>query len=591
MTMTIQAATKQSATFKHSSAANADPLSFKVTIGNYLATRLEQIGLKHHFAVAGDYNLALLDQLLLNENVTQVYCCNELNCGFAAEGYARAHGAAACVVTYTVGALSAFNALASAYAESLPLILISGSPNTNDLGASHLLHHTLGTPNFSYQLEMARHITCEAVAITHPEEAPTMIDKAIRAAFRNRKPAYIEIPCNLAGALCSAPGPRASLLDFPESDPASLAAAVDAASAFLQQSVRPILLAGPRLRSYGGVSAFRDLAEAVGCGVAVMPSAKGFFPEEHVQFVGVFLGSVSSPGCGELVESADAVLAAGPIFNDYTTVGWSSQPAAHKTIHVDPDRVRVAGVTYNDVFLKDFLSALAKAAKKKPKNTRTLTEFRRTRIQTAKSVAADPSAPLTRAEMCRQIQTHIDRNTTLIVETGDSWFNGFNMALPDGAKFEIEMQYGHIGWSVPAAFGYALAAPDRRIVHMVGDGSFQLTAQEVCQMVRLQLPVIIFLINNRGYTIEVEIHDGPYNNIKNWDYAGIMHVFNSTDGDGQGFRATNGKELSAAIAKALAHKTGPTLIECTIDRDDCTRELMEWGSRVAAANGRAPQGA
>ncbi len=108
-------------------------------------------------------------------------------------------------------------------------------------------------------------------------------------------------------------------------------------------------------------------------------------------------------------------------------------------------------------------------------------------------------------------------------------------------------------------------------------------------MVRLKLPVIIFLVNNRGYTIEVEIHDGPYNNIKNWDHAGIMSVFNSTDGDGRGFRATTGKELAAAIQDALAHGTGPTLIECTIDRNDCTKQLMEWGSRVAAANGRAPQ--
>ena len=320
-----------------------------------------------------------------------------------------------------------------------------------------------------------------------------------------------------------------------------------------------------------------------------MPSAKGFFPEEHAQFTGIYLGSVSSPGCNELVESADAVLAAGPIFNDYTTVGWSSQPAGNKTIHVDPDRVHVAGVTYNDVFLNDFLAALADAVKKTPRNAKTLTEFQRTRVECAPPAIADPDAPLTRAEMCRQIQDVIDRNTTLIVETGDSWFNGFNMALPDGAKFEIEMQYGHIGWSVPATFGYALGAPDRRIVLMVGDGSFQLTAQEVCQMVRLKLPVIIFLVNNRGYTIEVEIHDGPYNNIKNWDYAGIMNVFNATDGDGRGFRAANGKELAAAIKEALAHKTGPTLIECTIDRDDCTKQLMEWGSRVAAANGRPPQ--
>ncbi len=590
MSTTTQAGTKRLAAQKQPSTARADSSASAVTIGSYLGTRLEQIGLKHHFAVAGDYNLVLLDQLLLNQNIKQVYCCNELNCGFAAEGYARAHGVAACVVTYTVGALSAFNALASAYAESLPVILISGSPNTNDLGAYHLLHHTLGTLNLRYQFDMARHITCEAVAITHPEEAPWLIDKAIRAAFRNRKPVYIEIPCNLSGALCSAPGPRASLLDFPESDPASLAAAVDAASTFLRKAVRPILLAGPRLRSYGGVKSFRDLAEAIGCGVAVMPSAKSFFPEEHAQFVGVSLGSVSSPGCNELVESADAVLVAGPIFNDYTTVGWSSQPAVSKTIHVDPDRVHVGGVTYNDVFLNDFLAALAKAAKNNPRNATTLTEFQRTRvIERAQPAIADPSAPLTRAEMCRQIQDTIDPNTTLIVETGDSWFNGFNMVLPDGAKFEIEMQYGHIGWSVPATFGYALGSPERRIVLMVGDGSFQLTAQEVCQMVRLKLPVIIFLVNNHGYTIEVEIHDGPYNNIKNWDYAGIMEVFNDTDGDGRGFRATNGNQLSGAIKAALAHKSGPTLIECNIDRDDCTKELMEWGSRVAAANGRPPK--
>jgi len=292
-----------------------------VTIGSYLATRLEQIGLKHHFVVAGDYNLVLLDQLLLNKNMQQVYCCNELNCAFSAEGYARANGAAACVVTCSVGALSAFDGLAGAYAENLPVILISGSPNTNDLGANHLLHHTLGTLNFHYQLEMARHITCEAVAITHPEEAPYLIDKAIRAALREQKPVYIEIPCNLSGAPCSQPGPFASLSAPLKSDPASLTAAVGAAAGFLEKAVRPVLLAGPRLRAHGGMSAFRDLAEAVGCGVAVMPSAKSAFPEGHAQFIGLYLGSVSSPGCGEVVDSADAVLAAGPLFNDYTTVG------------------------------------------------------------------------------------------------------------------------------------------------------------------------------------------------------------------------------------------------------------------------------
>jgi pyruvate decarboxylase len=301
--------------------------TMSTTIGGYLATRLEQIGLRHHFVVPGDYNLVLLDQLLLNKNMQQVNCCNELNCSFAAEGYARANGVAACVVTYSVGALSAFDGLAGAYAEDLPVILISGSPNTNDLGANHLLHHTLGTLNFQYQSEIARQITCEAVAITYPEDAPYLIDKAIRAALREKKPVYIEIPCNLAGAACSAPRPLTAMVETQKSDPASLIAAVGAAADFLERAVRPVLMAGPKLRAHGGIGAFRDLAEAIGCGVVVMPSAKSFFPEEHAQFIGIYLGSVSSPGCAEVVDSADAVLVAGPLFNDYTTVGWTAQPA------------------------------------------------------------------------------------------------------------------------------------------------------------------------------------------------------------------------------------------------------------------------
>jgi pyruvate decarboxylase len=141
---------------------------------------------------------------------------------------------------------------------------------------------------------------------------------------------------------------------------------------------------------------------------------------------------------------------------------------------------------------------------------------------------------------------------------------------------------------VPAAFGYAVGAPERRVIAMIGDGSFQLTAQEVAQMIRRKLPVIIFVINNHGYTIEVEIHDGPYNNIKNWDYAGLLDVFNAGEGNGRGLRATTGEELDKAIKIAVANRDGPTLIECVIDRDDCSPELISWGRRVASANARPP---
>ncbi|PWQ93824.1 alpha-keto acid decarboxylase family protein [Leucothrix arctica] len=555
------------------------------TIGTYLAERLSQIGLKHHFAVAGDYNLVLLDQLLTNKSMEQVYCSNELNCGFSAEGYARAQGAGAAVVTFSVGALSALNAIGGAYAENLPVILISGTPNSNDRATEHLLHHTLGTHDFLYQLEIAKKLTCAAVSITSAQDAPAQIDYAIRTALREKKPAYIGIACNIAAEPCAAPGPVSALINEDPTDSETLTAAVSAATEFIMGKEKPVLLIGSKLRAAGAEKEAIELAEALGCSVAVMAAAKSFFPEEHPQYVGTYWGGISTPGAQAIVDWSDSTICVGALFNDYSTVGWTAMPDGPGVMLADQNHISFEGHDYSRIHLRDFLSALAK---KVSKRDATMIEYERLRSE---SLSEDPAAPdvkLMRSEMVRQIRPLVTADTTVIAETGDSWFNGVALALPDGARFEVEMQWGHIGWSVPASFGYALGAPERRVIALIGDGAFQLTAQEVAQMIRQKLPVIIFLMNNHGYTIEVEIHDGPYNNVKNWDYAGLIKVFNAEDGHGVGLRANNGGELAAAIETALANHDGPTLIECILDRDDCTPELISWGNLVATANGRPP---
>jgi indolepyruvate decarboxylase len=555
------------------------------TVGSYLATRLSQIGLKHHFVVAGDFNLVLLDQLLTNKDMEQVGCCNELNCGYSAEGYARATGAAAAVVTFSVGGLSAINAIAGAYAENLPVIMISGAPNTNDRAGEHLVHHTLATHDWSYQFEIAKKVTCAAVSITSAADAPHQIDYAIRSALRERKPAYIDIACNIADAPCAAPGPASAILAEEPSDRATLDAAIEAAAEFLKSKKKPVIVIGSKLRAAGAEKQAGEFAQALGCAVVVMAAAKSFFPEDHPQFCGIYWGEVSSPGAREIVDWADAVICIGTIFNDYSTVGWTAMPSGDGVLTADKSRVSFKGCDFGNLHLRDFLSGLARKVEKRDA---TLVEYRRIRAQQPIAVPAQPGAKLTRAEMLRQIQSLITADTTVIAETGDSWFNGEALRLPGGARFEVEMQWGSIGWSVPATFGYAVGAAGRRVIAMIGDGSFQLTAQEVAQMIRRKLPVIIFLINNHGYTIEVEIHDGPYNNIKNWDYAGLMQVFDAEDGHGRGVRATDGGELADAIKVALANREGPTLIECVIDRDDCSPELISWGRQVAIANTRPP---
>ena len=559
------------------------------TVGNYLAIRLQQIGLKHCFMVPGDYNLTLLDELLWNKEVEQIGCCNELNASYAAEAYARVRGCAAVVTTFNVGAFSALNGVAGAYAERLPVIFVSSGYNTNDDAANHLLHHTIGTHDYSYQYEMFKYVTCAAVRILHADNAPSMIDHAISTALRERKPAYIEIACNLSNALCPEPSPFEMMLSPEDSNSAALAAAVERASTLLADAARPILLAGALLRSYGAIDAFREVAEKLGCAVAVMPNAKGFFPEDHPQYIGTYWGPVSSPGCEPVLDWADLILAAGPLFTDYTTSGWTGVPPREHLIDAQPRDVRFPDAEYTNVALAEFLAALAKKAR--PNNT-TLVQYHRVRPEAPVAPAAgdrDDAAPLTRAELWHQIEEDLDAKSTLLVETGDSWLNGMPARLPGGARFEIEMQWGSIGWAVPASFGYAMGLePDRRLVSVIGDGSFQLTAQEVANIIRYGQETTIFLVNNRGYVVESEIHDGPYNYIKNWDYAGLISAFNADDGHGLGLRATTAGELADAISKAREYAGGPVLIECQIAHDDCSPDLLKWGSDVARANARPP---
>mmetsp|Transcript_109828 Transcript_109828/g.215281 ORF Transcript_109828/g.215281 Transcript_109828/m.215281 type:complete len:175 (+) Transcript_109828:1-525(+) len=164
------------------------------------------------------------------------------------------------------------------------------------------------------------------------------------------------------------------------------------------------------------------------------------------------------------------------------------------------------------------------------------------------------------------------------------------------------MQYGSIGWSVGATLGMAAGLQGKkRVITLVGDGSFQMTAQEVSTMLRFGMNNIIFLVNNDGYTIEVEIHDGPYNNIQMWDYCAFVESFNKSrkrkagdaTGDCSGERLytkrveTEG-ELVEAIKAAQEKPNTLCFIEVITLRDDCSKELLEWGARVASANARAP---
>ncbi|XP_010034573.2 pyruvate decarboxylase 1 [Eucalyptus grandis] len=572
-----------------SHAPSAPASSSEATLGRHLARRLVEIGVADVFSVPGDFNLTLLDHLIAEPGLNNVGCCNELNAGYAADGYARARGVSACVVTFTVGGLSIINAIAGAYSENLPIICIVGGPNTNDYGTSRILHHTIGLPDFSQEVRCFQTVTCYQAIVNNLENAHEQIDRAISTALKECKPAYISISCNLP----SIPHPTFSREPIPFSLPPKMSnklgleAAVEATVAFLNNAVKPVLIGGPKLRVADACHEFIELADACGYPIAVMPSAKGLVPEHHPRFIGTYWGAVSTAFSAEIVESADAYLFAGPIFNDYSSVGYSLLLKREKAIIVQPDRVVVAnGPAFGCVLMKDFLHLLAQ---KLEFNSTAYENYRRIYVPEGIPLKCDPDEPLRVNVLFQHIQKMLSQDTAVIAETGDSWFNCQKLKLPEGCGYEFQMQYGSIGWSVGATLGYAQSVPDKRVIACIGDGSFQVTAQDISTMIRCGQKTIIFLINNGGYTIEVEIHDGPYNVIKNWNYTGLVDAIHNGEGNCWTAKVRCERELEDAITTATEEKKDCfCFIEVIVHKDDTSKELLEWGSRVSAANSRTP---
>ncbi|XP_043723989.1 pyruvate decarboxylase 2 isoform X2 [Telopea speciosissima] len=563
--------------------------SSEATLGRHLARRLVQIGATDVFSVPGDFNLTLLDHLIAEPGLNLIGCCNELNAGYAADGFARSRGVGACVVTFTVGGLSILNAIAGAYSENLPLICIVGGPNSNDYGTNRILHHTIGLPDFSQELRCFHAVTCYQAVVNNLEDAHELIDTAISTALKDSKPVYISVSCNLPGI----PHPTFSREPVPfclsakVSNQMGLEAAVNATVEFLNKAVKPVMVGGPKLRVAKACEAFAELADACGYAVAMMPSAKGLVPEHHPRFIGTYWGAVSTAFCAEIVESADAYLFAGPIFNDYSSVGYSLLLKKEKAIIVQPDRVVIPnGPSFGCVLMKDFFQALSKKLKC---NTTAYENYHRIYVPDGLPLKSEPNEPLRVNVLFKHIQAMLSSDTAVIAETGDSWFNCQKLKLPQGCGYEFQMQYGSIGWSVGATLGYAQAAKDKRVIACIGDGSFQVTAQDVSTMIRCGQRTIIFLINNGGYTIEVEIHDGPYNVIKNWNYTALVDAIHNGEGKCWTTKVRCEEELVEAIETATGQeKDSLCFIEVIVHKDDTSKELLEWGSRVSAANSRPP---
>ncbi len=540
------------------------------TVSRYILQRLQEIGIKHLFGVPGDYNLDFLDNVV-DSPIRWVGNCNELNAGYAADGYARMNGVGAALVTYGVGGLSIVNAVAGAFAEHVSVIIINGAPPARRREAGAMVHHLVA--NYYLQLDIFKKITTDAALLADPATAPDEIDRVIRNCMTHKLPAYLELPADITNAPCRAPGEPLTFISL-TSNPDSLSESVREAAELLNKANNPILLAGIELLRFGLGKEALQLIETTEVPFATMLSSKSVLPELHPQFTGIYQGGWSKEKVRHQVEDSDCLLSLGAWMTDLDTGLFSINLDNKRMITVGGGQVRIGSHFYHQVQLGDFIRELTKVVE--PRSY--LTSHPAESYRPKQPFIPEPSRDLTAIRLYEGLNYFLNDHMILLSEPGDAFCATPEFHIEEAENFIVQAYYCSIGFCTPAALGVALARPSKRPVVLSGDGAFQMTAQEVSTLIRERCPAVIVIVNNDGYLIERRLHkDGPYNDIQMWRYSEIPGVFGD-DTFVIGIKVTNEEELGQALKIAGMERNKLVLIEACIKGRDCSTGLERLGN-------------
>ncbi|TVY37201.1 Pyruvate decarboxylase [Lachnellula subtilissima] len=595
-------------------------LKSPIDVAEYLFLRLQQIGVDSIHGVPGDYNLIALDYVP-KVGLKWVGNVNELNAGYAADGYARVKGISAIVTTFGVGELSAINAMAGAYSEHVPVVHIVGTPSTASQKNGMLLHHTLGNGNFNVFADMSQSISCVMEKLNDPITVASQIDHALQQCWIQSRPVYLSLPTDVVQKKIEGERLKTPIdLNLPENDPDREAYVVDVVLKSLLAAKNPIILVDAcairhrypvSMSQYSKIpkalkpqKAFlinntntedlqvldevHDLIEKTNLPVFVTPMGKGAVNEEHSNYGGVYAGEGSQPDVKKRVEASDLILTIGAIKSDFNTAGFSYKTSQLNTIDFHSTHITVRYSEYPGVHMRGVLRQVINKI-----DLNRLSAVAGPTVQNEVNDNDDGTPTITQAWFWPRVGQFLKENDIVITETGTSNFGIWETKFPKNVTALSQVLWGSIGYSVGATQGAALAARDagtsRRTILFVGDGSFQLTAQEVSTMIRLGLKVTIFVVCNDGFTIERFIHgvDAEYNDIAAWNFKDIIKVFGAKDGSYKTFQVKTKAAVNQLFAdEAFNAAEVLQFVELYIPRDDAPRALKLTAEASAANNAK-----
>ncbi|QVL33025.1 alpha-keto acid decarboxylase family protein [Telmatocola sphagniphila] len=538
-----------------------------ISIGKYLLDRLHELGVRHMFGIPGDYILGFF-KMVEESPIEMVVTTNELGAGYAADAYARINGIGVACVTYAVGAFSLSNAVASAYAEKSPVVIISGAPSLKAIKRNQLLHHMVG--EHDTQQGVFEKLTVANTLLKDPLTAFREIDRVLNACLRHKRPVYIELPQDRVHHVPSYP--HTPIHENPVSDEDELRESLAETYTMLMVAKSPVIIAGVELSRFKLADLVLQFAEKNGIPIASTLLSKSVIPERHSHYLGVYQAAMGRQSVTKFVESSDCVLMLGAMLTDMDTGIFTHNLDENRVIFATSEVVRIRYHHYRDILLHEFVKGLL--TQPLPKYTRALPSEKNPMSQ---AWQAEVSQKITVRRVFQKVNSLLNGKFRVIADPGDALFGAADLTVNESADFLGSAFYATLGWAVPAAIGAQTAEPDIRPIILVGDGAFQMTGMELGTTRRSGLSPIVIILNNKGYLTERFILEGKFNDIPNWNYHKLPEVI----GSGIGFEIRTEGELDLALDASLKNIDSFSILNVHIEADDYSAGLRRLGEGLA----------
>ena len=560
--------------------------------GALLTALLIEHGVEYVFGLPGGQTYALYDGIDHRTEIHHVLVRDERTGVYAADGYARATGkVGVCDATVGPGAANLPAGLGEALGASIPIVaLVSALP------ANLTLHQYRSAASQAMdQVNLLAPVTKWSATVPSLEAMPALVRQAFQQATTGRPgPTVLYLPQDILDSklppqlldLLKPKSSRSRFGNFPAFRAAPDPQDVSAAVQLLNDSKRPLIIAGGGALISGAMSEIQEFADKQNCAVATSLSGKGTIAENHELSVGV-VGQMGTPAARATFEVADLILFIGSKAGSGPTFGWTLPRSDQKIIQIDIDPAEI-GRSFENVtgIFADARSGVAALNKSIEPKSRLewkaeVAQFKSEWSAQRSAERSSDATPILPQRVLGELQAALSPDDLIVCDASlaSGWAGVYYEQVLPGKKVFMPRGLAGLGYSVPAAIGVALANPGKRTVVLTGDGALGYSIGEFATILELNLPITVIVLNNatlgwiRWYSHLNFGTSDQGSDLAEINFSAVAHGFGF-----EAERVTNASDLGAAVKRVL-ESNKPSLLDIVTE----TWTTPVTGHKVALA--------